>query len=78
MCYLSNGERLSDAAAQYFSNCMCSIRLCTHLSGSSRSHVVDLDRSNISNAYVSGMKEELHMFGTEFNVGAFLLLLRFL
>ncbi|KDR83577.1 hypothetical protein GALMADRAFT_235832 [Galerina marginata CBS 339.88] len=26
-----------------------------------------LDRSNISNAYVSGMKEDLHMFGTEFN-----------
>ncbi|KAK0468438.1 MFS general substrate transporter [Desarmillaria tabescens] len=26
-----------------------------------------LDRSNISNAYVSGMKEELHMYGTEYN-----------
>ncbi|KJA30072.1 hypothetical protein HYPSUDRAFT_125890 [Hypholoma sublateritium FD-334 SS-4] len=26
-----------------------------------------LDRSNISNAYVSGMREELHMFGTQFN-----------
>ncbi|KAJ7591205.1 major facilitator superfamily domain-containing protein [Mycena floridula] len=26
-----------------------------------------LDRSNISNAYVSGMKEELNMFGVEFN-----------
>ncbi|KAF9534154.1 major facilitator superfamily domain-containing protein [Crepidotus variabilis] len=26
-----------------------------------------LDRSNISNAYVSGMREELHMVGTEFN-----------
>ncbi|KAF9469023.1 major facilitator superfamily domain-containing protein [Collybia nuda] len=26
-----------------------------------------LDRSNISNAYVSGMKEELNMIGTEFN-----------
>ncbi|KAF9055086.1 MFS general substrate transporter [Hymenopellis radicata] len=26
-----------------------------------------LDRSNISNAYVSGMKEELNMVGTEFN-----------
>ncbi|KAK0190863.1 MFS general substrate transporter [Armillaria mellea] len=28
---------------------------------------VNLDRSNISNAYVSGMKEELHMYGTEYN-----------
>jgi len=27
-----------------------------------------LDRSNINNAYVSGMKEELNMFGTELNV----------
>ncbi|KAK0206635.1 major facilitator superfamily domain-containing protein [Desarmillaria ectypa] len=26
-----------------------------------------LDRSNVSNAYVSGMKEELHMHGTEYN-----------
>ncbi|KIP09226.1 hypothetical protein PHLGIDRAFT_29194 [Phlebiopsis gigantea 11061_1 CR5-6] len=26
-----------------------------------------LDRSNLSNAYVSGMKEDLHMFGNEFN-----------
>ncbi|KIY73746.1 MFS general substrate transporter [Cylindrobasidium torrendii FP15055 ss-10] len=26
-----------------------------------------LDRSNISNAFVSGMKEELHMYGTEYN-----------
>ncbi|EJF62835.1 MFS general substrate transporter [Dichomitus squalens LYAD-421 SS1] len=26
-----------------------------------------LDRSNLSNAYVSGMKEELHMHGTQFN-----------
>jgi ACS family pantothenate transporter-like MFS transporter len=29
---------------------------------------LDLDRSNISNAYVSGMKEELNMHGTDFNV----------
>lgn len=29
---------------------------------------VDLDRSNISNAYVSGMKEELNMIGNQFNV----------
>ncbi|KAI0306958.1 major facilitator superfamily domain-containing protein [Multifurca ochricompacta] len=29
--------------------------------------MVHLDRSNMSNAYVSGMKEELHMFGTQFN-----------
>ncbi|KAG7449348.1 MFS general substrate transporter [Guyanagaster necrorhizus] len=28
---------------------------------------VNLDRSNISNAYVSGMKEELHMYGNEYN-----------
>lgn len=28
----------------------------------------DLDRSNVSNAYVSGMKEELNMVGNEFNV----------
>ncbi|KAI0332421.1 MFS general substrate transporter [Cubamyces sp. BRFM 1775] len=28
-----------------------------------------LDRSNVSNAYVSGMREELHMYGTQFNVG---------
>lgn len=27
----------------------------------------DLDRSNVSNAYVSGMKEELNMVGNEFN-----------
>ncbi|KAI0053063.1 MFS general substrate transporter [Auriscalpium vulgare] len=26
-----------------------------------------LDRSNVSNAYVSGMKEDLHMVGTQFN-----------
>ncbi|KAF9451620.1 MFS general substrate transporter [Macrolepiota fuliginosa MF-IS2] len=26
-----------------------------------------LDRSNVNNAYVSGMKEDLHMFGTELN-----------
>jgi len=26
-----------------------------------------LDRSNVNNAYVSGMKEELHMFGNQFN-----------
>lgn len=26
-----------------------------------------LDRSNVSNAYVSGMKEELHMYGNEYN-----------
>ena len=30
----------------------------------------DLDRSNISNAYVSGMKEELNMQGNDFNVCA--------
>lgn len=29
--------------------------------------ISDLDRSNISNAYVSGMKEELHMVGNQFN-----------
>ena len=29
---------------------------------------LDLDRSNVSNAYVSGMREDLHMFGTQFNV----------
>ncbi|KAF8192598.1 MFS general substrate transporter [Pholiota molesta] len=29
--------------------------------------MVHLDRSNISNAYVSGMREELHMVGTDFN-----------
>ena len=30
--------------------------------------IPDLDRSNVSNAYVSGMKQDLHMYGTEFNV----------
>lgn len=30
----------------------------------------DLDRSNISNAYVSGMREELNMMGTDFNVSS--------
>lgn len=30
--------------------------------------VSDLDRSNINNAYVSGMKEELNMVGNQFNV----------
>lgn len=29
---------------------------------------VDLDRSNVNNAYVSGMREELNMQGTDFNV----------
>jgi len=29
-----------------------------------------LDRSNVSNAYVSGMKEELNMQGTDYNVRA--------
>ena len=32
---------------------------------------VDLDRSNVNNAYVSGMREELRMVGTQFNVGGF-------
>lgn len=31
---------------------------------------IDLDRSNVSNAYVSGMKEDLHMVGTDFNVSS--------
>ena len=31
----------------------------------------DLDRSNVANAYVSGMREELDMFGTQFNVENF-------
>ncbi len=35
----------------------------------------DLDRSNISNAYVSGMKEELNMQGNAFNVGVLTLVL---
>jgi ACS family pantothenate transporter-like MFS transporter len=30
-----------------------------------------LDRSNVNNAYVSGMKEELHMVGNQFNVRLF-------
>ena len=29
---------------------------------------LDLDRTNVSNAYVSGMKEELNMVGNDFNV----------
>lgn len=29
----------------------------------------DLDGSNVANAYVSGMKEDLHMYGTQYNVG---------
>jgi ACS family pantothenate transporter-like MFS transporter len=29
---------------------------------------VDLDRSNVTNAYVSGMKEELNMQGNDYNV----------
>ncbi|KAI0033790.1 MFS general substrate transporter [Vararia minispora EC-137] len=29
--------------------------------------MVYLDRSNVNNAYVSGMREELHMVGTQFN-----------
>ncbi|KAF9815561.1 hypothetical protein IEO21_04561 [Rhodonia placenta] len=28
---------------------------------------LDLDTSNVANAYVSGMKEELHMYGTQYN-----------
>ncbi|KXN86384.1 Pantothenate transporter liz1 [Leucoagaricus sp. SymC.cos] len=31
-------------------------------------HLADLDRSNVNNAFVSGMKEDLSMFGTELNV----------
>lgn len=31
----------------------------------------DLDRSNVNNAYVSGMREELNMQGTDFNVSLF-------
>jgi hypothetical protein len=34
----------------------------------------DLDRSNISNAYVSGMKEELNMMGNQFNVSTIIFL----
>lgn len=30
--------------------------------------LADLDRSNVANAYVSGMKEELNMQGNEYNV----------
>ena len=30
--------------------------------------IPDLDRSNVSNAYVSGMKQDLRMYGTEYNV----------
>ncbi len=30
----------------------------------------DLDRTNVNNAYVSGMKEELNMYGNEFNVSS--------
>jgi ACS family pantothenate transporter-like MFS transporter len=32
----------------------------------------DLDRSNVNNAYVSGMKQDLNMQGNEFNVGTLL------
>lgn len=35
----------------------------------------DLDRSNVNNAYVSGMKQDLNMQGNDFNVGAHLLML---
>jgi len=34
--------------------------------------MIDLDRSNVSNAYVSGMKEELSMHGNDFNVSSLL------
>lgn len=30
--------------------------------------LTDLDRANLSNAYVSGMREELNMYGTQYNV----------
>lgn len=33
----------------------------------------DLDRSNLSNAYVSGMKEELNMQGNDYNVCSLIL-----
>ena len=49
---------------------ICSI--CEPKRGSSQCSLctirVDLDRSNVSNAYVSGMREELSMHGTQFNV----------
>lgn len=28
---------------------------------------LDLDQTNISNAYVSGMKEDLNLYGNEYN-----------
>lgn len=51
---------------QYFTNCMCPSLLGCLPPFSLV--VTDLDRSNILNAYVSGMKEELNMYGTELNV----------
>lgn len=33
-------------------------------------HGTDLDRANVANAYVSGMKEELNMVGNQYNVSS--------
>uniref|UniRef100_A0A8H8CL24 MFS general substrate transporter n=1 Tax=Psilocybe cubensis TaxID=181762 RepID=A0A8H8CL24_PSICU len=52
---------------QYFSNCARYLDFVRALKQSIHLWMADLDRSNISNAYVSGMREELKMFGTEFN-----------
>lgn len=57
---------------QYFTNCTV-IRSSSILTIDNERLLInnpsqDLDRSNINNAYVSGMKEELHMLGNQFNV----------
>ena len=45
------------------------------ISGKLNSMATDLDRSNVNNAYVSGMREELNMQGTDFNVSFFAIML---
>ncbi len=51
---------------QYFTNCQWHTTFSEFNSIHEKS--TDLDRSNVSNAYVSGMREELNMKGNDFNV----------
>lgn len=52
---------------QYFTNCWWQI-FDSQGQSAELELSQDLDRSNVNNAYVSGMKEELNMLGTELNV----------
>ena len=69
---LSYGMSMSAACSSCVDDCRSILPTVTHRSIRVTFHHLnssaDLDRSNILNAYVSGMKEDLNMHGTDFNV----------